>query len=281
MNGVFGFVNAPVVKALFATTTGSSILWQAARFDFVEPLNPLLSSFVRMFVFRNTGELIFGAGLMYYFRILERQTGSTKFAGYSFVATTLSYGLQKAFELAYGFEKMPSGPYGFVFASLVQFIFDIPPSHRFRLFGIPLSDKAFTYLMGLQLMFSNGMGSVMAALCGVLAGFTYRSNIFKLRKFRFPTFVNRILARTIGRLLGSSPRRPIVTMHATRRNRRRPQAPINNRAAAVQPVVRRPVSDEAVQQLIAMGFDESQARTALQVTNNDVQSAIAMLVDQA
>ena len=41
------------------------------------------------------------------------------------------------------------------------------------------------------------------------------------------------------------------------------------------------VSDDAVRQLVSMGFDESQARTALQATNNDVQSAISMLVDQA
>lgn len=38
--------------------------------------------------------------------------------------------------------------------------------------------------MGLQLTFSHGTGSMMAALCGVLAGLTYRSNIFRLKRFR-------------------------------------------------------------------------------------------------
>lgn len=131
-----------MVKALFITTTGSSILWQAARFDTVEtPLSPLMNSFVRNFVFQNTGELLFGAGLLYYFRILERQTGSAKFGGYTFVVTTLSYGLQTAFQLAYGSKNIPQGPYGFLFASFLQFVFDIPPLRRFRIFGIPLSDK--------------------------------------------------------------------------------------------------------------------------------------------
>lgn len=41
-----------------------------------------------------------------------------------------------------------------------------------------------------------------------------------------------------------------------------------------------PVMTDAIQQLTAMGFDESQAIRALQLTNNDIPSAIALLVDQ-
>ena len=134
-------VNAPVTKALFYTTTGSSILWQAARLDLVETLHPAVRTFVQSFVFRNTGEMFFGAGLLYYFRVLERQTGSAKFGAYTTVVATLSYGLQTAMQIAYGFKNIPSGPYGFIFASFLQFIFDIPPSRKFTLFGIPLSDK--------------------------------------------------------------------------------------------------------------------------------------------
>lgn len=133
--------NAPVVKALVVTTAGSSVLWQAARLDSVEPLHPLLSAFVRNFVFKNTGELLFGAGLLYCVRILERQLGSAKFGGYTFVVTTLSYGLQRVIEWVYDFKNIPSGPFGFIFASFVPFFFDIPPTRRFTMFGIPLSEK--------------------------------------------------------------------------------------------------------------------------------------------
>lgn len=133
--------NAPVLKALFLTTTGSSVLWQAVQQNFVEPVNPVLKPFIRAFVFKNTGELIFGVALLYYFRILERQYGSRKFSAYTTVVSTISYGLQAAIQAAYKMKPLSSGPYGFIFASFLPFVFDVPPSQRFSLLGVPLSDK--------------------------------------------------------------------------------------------------------------------------------------------
>lgn len=48
--------------------------------------------------------------------------------------------------------KLTSGPYGLIFASFVPFYFGIPVSTRFRVFGVHFSDKSFTYLAGLQVV---------------------------------------------------------------------------------------------------------------------------------
>eukprot|EP00210_Caulerpa_lentillifera_P003313 g3164.t1 len=274
--GPAGFTNAPVLKALCLTTTGSSVLWQAMQQNFVKPISPVLKPFVRAFVFKKTGELIFGVALLYYFRILERQTGSRKFGAYAVVVSTISFGLQSAIETAYKLKPLPSGPYGFIFASFLSLVFDIPPSQRLSFCGVPLSDKAFTYIMGLPLMFSNGTASMMAAACGVLAGFTYNSNLFNIRKFRFPVFVNLLLSNTVGRLLMGRSDRPIITMNSTRTTRHR-QSQNTGQNSQSRGVV---VSETAIQQLLSMGFEEDRVRTALQMTNNDIQSAIAMLVDR-
>lgn len=141
-----GFGRAPVTKGLVLTTAGSSIVFQAASLkdlpSFVRPLR-------RSFAFRNTGELVFGLALLYYFRLLERQYGSAKFAGYAFVTSTLSYGLQLGLQSAYRLRGgMPTGPYGLIFASFVPFIFDVPPTTRFTMFGMQLSDKLVGWLGG-------------------------------------------------------------------------------------------------------------------------------------
>jgi len=109
-----------------------------------------------LFAFSSTPELIFGAALLYYFRVFERQIGSNKYAVFIVFSTMVSVLLQI---LALGYLKDPSinpltsGPYGLIFASYVPFFFDIPVSMRFRIFGLSLSDKSFVYLAGLQVQF--------------------------------------------------------------------------------------------------------------------------------
>jgi len=132
---------------------------------------------------------------------------------------------------------------------------------------------------------------MMAALCGLLAGFTYHSNLFNVRKLRvspqlescftdfeiaqFPAFVNRVISSTVGRVLAGT-NRPMITMHSRRGTRHR-QSQNAGQSTQTRGVV---ASEEAVQQLMSMGFEEDRVRTALQMTNNDIQSAIAMLVDR-
>ncbi|CAD6236313.1 unnamed protein product [Miscanthus lutarioriparius] len=161
-----------------------------------QPLTPAQSVYEKLsiwrlitslFVFLSTPELIFGAALLYYFRVFERQIGSNKYAVFIIFSTMVSVLLQI---LALGYMKDPSlnpltsGPYGLIFASYVPFFFDIPVSMKFRIFGLSLSDKSFLYLAGLQLLFSSGRRSVVPGLSGILAGLLYRLNTFGIRRLK-------------------------------------------------------------------------------------------------
>lgn len=137
------------------------------------------------------GEGIFGVYLLYFFRVFERQVGTSKYSMFALLTMSLTTALQVPIlfflgggssELSLGgsSRRLPfflcSGPYGLLFASFVQFAYDIPPSGRFSIFGIQMSSKAFTYLAGLQLLLSEGLYSIIPAGCGLLVGFLYRNN---------------------------------------------------------------------------------------------------------
>lgn len=268
-------------------STLSSVAWQATKAS-LPSVNPLLSPFARVFVFQNTGELLFGVALLYYFRIFERQAGSTKFGSFACVVSGLSFGLQTALHYAYKWRRvLPTGPYGLIFACFVPFVFDVPPSTRFSFLGMQLSDKAFVYLAGLQLVLSSGLSSAFAALCGVIAGATYRSNMFGLRKRMLPPVIRKFFSWTLGRFLdpqGSSPQVRLYVprnqsfdggyMGVPRPDGNLPQAPHSQGGR------RATASAEAIQQLVGMGFEEGRASRALETTGNDVQAAISLLVER-
>lgn len=288
-SGAGGFGNAPFTKGVFVASAVSSVAWQASKASLAS-VGSFLSPIARVFVFQNTGELLFGVALLYYFRILERQAGSAKFASFACVVSGLSFGLQTALHFAYNWRRvLPTGPYGLIFACFVPFVFDVPPSTRFTFLGMQLSDKAFVYLAGLQLILSSGLSSAFAALCGVIAGATYRSNMFGLRKFMIPPVIKKFFSRTLGRLLDSQGSGPQVRLYVPRNQafegghlgmgmqgpgRNIPRAPQNQGAPRVA------ASPEAIQQLVGMGFDEGRASRALETTSNDVQAAISLLVER-
>ncbi|EEC71667.1 hypothetical protein OsI_04130 [Oryza sativa Indica Group] len=140
-----------------------------------------------LFAFSSTPELIFGAALLYYFRVFERQIGSNKYSVFIVFSTAVSVLLQ-ILSLAYlkgpSLNPLTSGPYGLIFASYIPFFFDIPITTKFRIFGLRLSDKSFIYLSGLQLLFSSGWRSIIPGLSGILAGLLYRLNIFGIRRLK-------------------------------------------------------------------------------------------------
>eukprot|EP00798_Chlamydomonas_sp_ICE-L_P005187 gene5187-18410_t len=198
--------NAPISKVILIGTFGASILSQTKK-----TVTP------KLICFRTPGDLLAGCILIYIFRVLERQSGSAKFGGYVCISTGLSAALQFALSklLSVGGSSSQTGapsaggllaygPYGFLFASLAQFYFQIPPSRKFNFLGCRLSDKVFVYVAAANLFFSGGTGSMLSAATGVLSGLLYRLNVLKLKKFRFPAFINKFLASTIGLLLEDS-----------------------------------------------------------------------------
>ncbi|PNH04846.1 hypothetical protein TSOC_008994 [Tetrabaena socialis] len=141
-----GFRHAPVSKAILIATAGASILSQAVRASRRGPVVPGILT--RSLVFRSPAELLFGALVMYYFRVLERQSGSGKFGAFAAASTGLSAALQWAASAAasragLSLPPPPSGPYGLLFACFVQYWVLVPPSARVAVLGWRLSDKLY------------------------------------------------------------------------------------------------------------------------------------------
>lgn len=65
--GPAGFSGAPVTKALVFVTASTSLLLQASK-GLHRRLPAYVDLFVRLFVFRHVGELIFGCALLYHSR---------------------------------------------------------------------------------------------------------------------------------------------------------------------------------------------------------------------
>lgn len=61
-----------MTKAICAASVSASLLLQAARAA-RRPVPAYVAVFEQLFVFRHPGELIVGAGLLYYSRLFERQ----------------------------------------------------------------------------------------------------------------------------------------------------------------------------------------------------------------
>jgi hypothetical protein len=51
---------------------------------------------------------------------------------------------------SFGINNIPAGPNAFLFSLLHQHIRLVPSSYDFRVFGVPVTDKFFTYAPALQ-----------------------------------------------------------------------------------------------------------------------------------
>ncbi|XP_024538437.1 rhomboid-like protein 20 isoform X1 [Selaginella moellendorffii] len=218
--GPSGFQNAPITKGVVVVCGLATLLVGTSRRSIIKACGLSYQAVVQNIqlwrlgtatcVFSSTPELVFGLYLIYFFRVFERQIGSNKYSVFVLTTTIISTLLELSV-LAFFRDPTTSGislapgPYGLIFASFVPYFFDIPISTRFRVFRMQFSDKTFVYLAGLQLLLSSWRQSLIPGLCGVLAGFTYRSNIFGIRRLKFPKCVASFFSRIFSPLLLSWP----------------------------------------------------------------------------
>ncbi|XP_054802106.1 rhomboid-like protein 20 isoform X3 [Prosopis cineraria] len=237
-----------------------------------------------IFAFSSTPELICGLYLLYYFRVFERQIGSNKYSVFVVFSMLVSLLFEVlALKLMNGrfVEQVSSGPYGLIFASFVPFFLDIPVSTRLRVLGFPFSDKSFTYLAGIQLLLSSFKGSILPGLCGILAGYLYRLNVFYIRKAKFPRFIASLFSRFFSPSMGSS--RAPSTRNAVG-NRpfysavRQAECWLQRNYPASMQSVAEP-SEDSIATLVSMGFDRNSARQALVHARNDVNVATNILLE--
>ena len=64
-------------------------------------------------------------------------------------STILEFGALLAFNRS-GLNVIPSGPLALVFSIIYQYYRLVPHAYSFKIFGVTLTDKAFTYFLGLQ-----------------------------------------------------------------------------------------------------------------------------------
>lgn len=209
-----GFYHAPLSKGLLVLTGTASlfnILFTSSTRNLL-PNTPwiqivrssklwqILSS---SFYYSSTRNLLCGSFLLYSFRVFERRFGSKKYASYIFGTTVITIGLQlttiSALKyLGHEVGLPPPGLFGMVFATLVQYFCDVPAADAVMFLGVPISGKIFTYSIALQMLLSS-KESLLAGVCGMVAGIIYRFNLFRVQRWlKLPDSLSSVVARMFG-----------------------------------------------------------------------------------
>ncbi|KAG9070750.1 hypothetical protein KI688_008290 [Linnemannia hyalina] len=192
-----------------------------------------------------------------------------------------------------GLNVLPAGPYGVLFAALYQFYRVIPTMYEFKVFGIAFTDKVFMYALATQLILSHMPGSLASAVCGLLAGAIYRSDMAGTRRWRFPEPIKRLAIKLLLPIFSSSP--AIRSTATTFENRSSSSSRTSDRPAqamreyldvlstggAAQGATPRAPSesDVATLQSIFTTATQEQATQALNATNNNLEAAVQYLLD--
>eukprot|EP00467_Chlorarachnion_reptans_P005679 CAMPEP_0114512972 /NCGR_PEP_ID=MMETSP0109-20121206/15286_1 /TAXON_ID=29199 /ORGANISM="Chlorarachnion reptans, Strain CCCM449" /LENGTH=283 /DNA_ID=CAMNT_0001692743 /DNA_START=181 /DNA_END=1032 /DNA_ORIENTATION=- len=275
-----GFGSAPVSKCLCLISFVASITVlvinkpDIALLDVNKIFNKLelWRLITSQFVFTTPSGIFFGLMLLYTFREFERRFKTAKFSVAVLVMMILSIIFEVALLALNITKRIAPGPFSIIFGLFTFFFSEIPPSAKGGIFFIPVSDKTFKYLFGLQLMFSEYPSACWPSLCGLLAGILYRSQLLPFSKIRIPRRMREFCARNCNCF--SNTRR--------RRNAGYQQVPEMDPAQPQQlfgpPIVQQVNPDPAaVQTLVGMGFDEGPARMALARTGNNVEAAVGVL----
>ncbi|KAF2465419.1 uncharacterized protein BDR25DRAFT_306579 [Lindgomyces ingoldianus] len=212
-----GFTNAPVSQFLvYSTVIGAlaASLTDTRYYIHIEVVPHIWNygQFWRFLTWQvcytNSTEVIFAVLSFYYLRVVERLWGSRKFA--SFLLSTLPYTtllppLLLTFilrPLTFGrINRLPAGPTSIIFALLAQYYAAIPYTYRYRISpfapnpnptssqtnaqaatslwarSITFTSKSTSYLLPLQLAFSQFPGSLLAAAVGWAVGTAYRRDV--------------------------------------------------------------------------------------------------------
>ncbi|KAJ7368970.1 hypothetical protein DFH08DRAFT_832819 [Mycena albidolilacea] len=210
------FEHAPVSKGLMVGVAMTSIL--VGVFDvkhyFHLQLVPHISRHYQYWrlgahhlAFSSSSDLFIAEILLYNIGIpIERQFGALKFASFAVITTLLATLFEFISLLLFhraGLNYIPSGPATLIFSIIYQYHRIVPSAYSFRIFGLPLTNKAFTYIFALQLALGHLPGSAAAALIGLLAGQIYRSDLANLKGYRIPPWLASFASQFTLPLLGS------------------------------------------------------------------------------
>jgi hypothetical protein len=264
-----GFFATPFTKATLIFTgiasLASNVLAQRNSYNLILPHiaeGQWWRLITHVFAWRSNSEMLFGSIIGYHLRLFERLYGTSKFATFALVTTALTTALQLAW-LGLNKSVAAPGPYGFIYATLVQYYFEVPATFYVNIFGIPFSDKMFLYLLAVQLALSNPSASQVSSISGIIAGLIYASGLIPgLQQWRIPSAIQSIFS-SIGSSIVSD---PIARTSVPNRSETRPQVMDFN--------------EQQIGFLCSMGFRREDVVTALRQTNGDAAAAAELLLSQ-
>ncbi|KAJ3269853.1 hypothetical protein HDV01_000859 [Terramyces sp. JEL0728] len=245
-NGPSGFSNTPTTKAL-TILTGITTLTTVLLGTTTTPKHfNIVKLFLFPITYQSTTHLFLGNLILYNIRILERHWGSVKFTSllvYSTIITTTLQGI-----LFYNGIKSSCGPFGFIFSCLIFYMNQIPASYHIQILGLTFSDRSF-------------FKSAVAAACGLLTGMIVKYT--SIRKWRISNSVVKVCKQYILPLLQVDPP-----------SRSQNTLPTES---TTEPVLAH--SEEDIVMLESMGFSRPRIIEALRFSRNDIQRAIAYLLE--
>jgi len=169
--------------------------------------------FAHHLAFANSSDLLVAELVLWNVGVhVERQFGSVKYASFAVVSILLATIFEFLGLLLFhraGLNYISSGPSALVFSILYQYLRIVPSAYQFRIFGVTLSNKSFSYILASQLALGHLPGSAAAAIIGILTGQIYRSELANLKSYRIPPSILRFSTRFLLPLIGSTrpPRR--------------------------------------------------------------------------
>lgn len=249
--------------------------------------------------------------VLYTFRTLEQEYGSSKYIVFVILSTLLGI-ITRTVLISLPSTVMhglASGPYHIIFGLLPLYIRYIPsliPVY-FRIGWLKFNDKSLIYILLLQLFFSGGLRSILPSLAGLLFGILYSIDKTYLNRLRIPLFLRVWFRRTLLPYIQSIPPqqaaaagnynasmmhrssssssssgiRNTTTMNSTTNRRSTTttggssnQNHNNGTEEGPEP------SNETVQELVNLGFAEADVRRELRKSWGNVEVAAARLLDQ-
>ena len=213
-----GFTHVPCSRFLILGSILSSICVSILDIKHLAPLKftPHLWPYLQFdrivtfqFAYTSATELLISTILLYQFRVLERIWGTRKYAsfilasfGLNMVLVPVVGSVMKILTLG-GYNYIPSGMVGVVFAALSVWGEEIPRMYSYKIItgaegagdqdsaGVVLSDKSTTYFMAAQLALSQFPYQILPALIGWVVGSAWTGGLLPggLDRRRVPSWV--------------------------------------------------------------------------------------------
>jgi hypothetical protein len=219
--------------------------------------------------------------------VIVFKMGSRKFLYFVLKSVALATLMQLILaEFIFDLPTASIGPYPQLGTMLYLFYHFSPRLYPkfFGILGFDFSEKSITYIFALQIIFSEQLSSFIPSLCGFLSSYILSSSL-QSQDDIFPESLVKLCDR-FGHFMGIVEYPPalvhVASSSSSANRQRRSQDGLATNigqvptphppASAIEP------SPEALETLIAMGFDRDNAIRALVATNNNIEAAANVLL---